>query len=145
MMTVQNCTEQLDLNRDTHSSRRKMQNYLHQAQAAAASSTSYPRWKNSERNVHEKQKEQPEQTSYYSGKALPQIEQEEALNMTTDYRQNKTETAISAFREISAMEYMKNAVQQLQEKVQASGTPFPLRDQQNRITERKIKGIKFSA
>ena len=139
-MTVQNCADQLDLNREVQSSQRRMQNYLHQTQTVTTSTIYQQRWKSSEKN--EKQKEQTKQNYHFSKQISPRMEQEEALNMTTDYRQNKTETAISACREISAMEYMKNAVQQLQEKVQASGAPFPIRNQINRTSERKPKGMK---
>ena len=68
--------------------------------------------------------------------------QTEALNMTSSFqKRNKTETAISAFREISAMEFMKNAVEQLQEKVQASISPFVLRNGNKNGSRKEDNGV----
>ena len=126
-MTVQNCSGQMDLNREALNPQRKMQNYLSQGQATVPSSANYQIWKASERTIQDKLKGQSELNCHFSGQISPQRDQEEALNMSTEGTRNKP--ALSAFREISAMESMKNAVQQLQEKFQTSAAPFPINNQ----------------
>ena len=137
-MTVQKCSDELEMNGETLN---KRQNSAYPSQTGQLREITQ-HWKRNNPSHEDIRKKKVSNNLQELTKDSNQLimEQQEALNMTTNYRRNKAETAISAFREISAMEFMKNAVQQLHEKVETSSFSFGKKQDKINAESKKLKG-----
>ena len=134
-MTVQKCVEQLDLNKEGSKGHQdKTKSHTHVDRSMNQTKEQTQMWSGM-KHIREKQEErtytqylpsvstEPGKPNYFS-RLVSRPGQDEPLNMTTNHSKDKTATIMSATQEISAMEFMRTAVRNLEKKVQKSGPPF---------------------